>query len=106
MTSHMFDFIRNVVWHVNIPGPVLEIGSYVEAGQDHINMRMCFPPGTSYMGMDTLSGTGVDRQADLLNEAEMKALQIEFKPNVVLCLYVIEHIWKIKEAAKALAGFW
>lgn len=106
MTDHMLDFMRSLVWYADICGPVLEIGSYVEANQDHLDMRRAFPRGTPYLGIDTHEGPGVDRVADLMNSTQIDHLLAEHRPKVVLCLYVIEHVWVIHQAVKALADIW
>lgn len=106
MTPHMIDFVRNFVWYADIDGPVMEIGSYIEVNQDHLDLRKAFRAGTPYLGVDVLDGPGVDRKADLLDSEQMSALVREFSPRTVLCFYVIEHVWKIREATAALAAIW
>lgn len=106
MTSYMLEFIRNFVWSKGAVGPVLEIGSFVETHQEHLNLRRAFPPGTPYLGVDLLDGPGVDRKANLLDEGQMKTLLDSYAPKTTLCLYVLEHAWEIHKAAKALANIW
>lgn len=106
MTPHMIEFIRTMAHHAGISGPVLEIGSYIEVNQDHLNFRTAFPEGTPYVGVDVLEGPGVDRQVDLLNEEAMSRLVDEVQPKVVLCLYVLEHVWDIVTAARILGNLW
>ena len=104
MTQHMFDLVREMLAPVG--GPVLEIGSYVESQQDHLNMRNAFPADTHYIGIDANPGAGVDFVVDLLSPTEMDVLQRAFTPRVVLCLYVVEHAWRIHDAMRALADVW
>lgn len=106
MTSHMIDLVRNVVWYADIKGPILEIGSYIEDNQEHLDLRKAFPRGTPYTGVDVNEGPGVDRKVDLLNPEQMHAILYEVAPKAVFCLYVIEHVWDIKAAANALATLW
>lgn len=105
MTPHMLDFIRTFAWYADIRGPVLEIGSFIEAAQEHLDMRRAFPPG-KYLGVDVLPGPGVDRQVDLFNSKELEVAVEEVGPRVVLCLYVIEHVWEIQKAAAVLGDLW
>lgn len=106
MTPHMLDFVRTFVWYAEIRGPVLDVGSYVEANQEYLDFRRAFPVGTSYLGVDVLAGPGVDRKMDLLCADDVGAVLSDFCPRVVLCLYVVEHVWDIFAAARALASMW
>ena len=102
----MLEFVRNVAWFVPISGSVLEIGSYIEVNQEHLDLRRAFPPGTPYLGVDVLEGSGVNRQMDLLDPVQVSAAVEASSPNIVLCLYVIEHVWDISGAARALGNIW
>ena len=106
MTSHMIDFIRNFVWFANVKGPVLEIGSYIEINQGHLDLRRVFSADTKYLGIDVLEGPGVDRKVDMFDAEEMSKIMCELTPKTVMCLYVIEHVWKINEAAAILGNMW
>ena len=106
MTSHMIDFVRTFFWYVGRTGPVLEVGSYSESQQEHLNLRTAFAPGTPYLGVDVLDGPGVDRRMDLLDPVQVDAVYAEFTPAIVLCLYVVEHVWDIGRAAAALGDMW
>ena len=101
----MVDFVRNFAWFTEMRGPVLELGSYIESNQDHLDMRRAFPPG-KYVGADVLDGDGVDRKIDLLDINAVRALHAEVDPNVVLCLYVLEHVWDIRGATASLGALW
>lgn len=106
MTSHMIELVQFAAWCARMDGPVLEIGSYMEQNQEHLDMRKAFPQGTPYLGIDVLSGPGVDQQVDMLNPDQMTTLLSEYHPKVTLCLYVVEHVWDIKGAARVLANIW
>lgn len=106
MTPRMIDFVRAIAWSQDVRGSVLEIGSYIEANQEHLNLRQAFPRGTSYLGVDLLEGPGVDRRVDLLNRDQMGELLAGFTPSIVLCLYVVEHMWDIRGAFEALGALW
>lgn len=102
----MIGFVRDFVWHGRIDGPVLEIGSYIEANQEHLDMRRAFGAGTKYVGVDVLDGPGVDRKASVLDAGAMAAICDEVAPRVILCLYVLEHVWEIVQAAKVVCDLW
>ena len=105
MTSHMVDLISVFARDLNIKGPVLEIGSFIEPVQLDLNLRQAFPTET-YHGVDVVQGDGVDEIADLRNRVQMLALSAKIKPNVILCLYVLEHVWEIVDATKVLGAMW
>ena len=105
MTQHMFNLVRSMARHC-MKGAVLEIGSYIERGQEHLNLREAFPTPTEYLGVDVNDGDGVDRQMDLLNPDQVADVARDFAPTIILCLYVLEHVWEIRRAAQTLGGIW
>ncbi len=52
-----------------LDGPILEVGSYQVAGQEHISDLRSLFPGRQYTGIDVRPGPGVDRIADVENLA-------------------------------------
>ncbi|HEX4590444.1 MAG TPA: class I SAM-dependent methyltransferase [Gemmataceae bacterium] len=65
MNQFLRGVVRAVVESFDLPGPVLEIGSYQVAGQEHaINLRSLFP-GKEFIGVDFREGPGVDCVADV-----------------------------------------
>lgn len=102
----MLDLVQCASWYAAIDGPVLEVGSRVEVNQEHLDLRRAFPRGTPYLGVDVIDGPGVDRVVDLLAQAQVDALLADFTPRVTLCLYVLEHVWDVQGAARALAKIW
>jgi SAM-dependent methyltransferase len=84
-----------------LPGPILEIGSYLVEGQEHIaNLRTLFP-GRSYIGIDMRPGPGVDRVC------EVESLPFaDASVGTVLALSTFEHVrhfWKgFAEVARVL----
>jgi SAM-dependent methyltransferase len=57
--------VRAVAETFELPGPILEVGSYLVAGQEEIaDLRSLFP-GRDYLGIDIRPGPGVDRVADV-----------------------------------------
>jgi SAM-dependent methyltransferase len=56
---------RAVAETFELPGPILEVGSYLVDGQEEIaDLRSLFP-GRDYLGIDIRPGPGVDRVADV-----------------------------------------
>src|SRR5215472_17239718 len=56
---------RAVAETFDLPGPILEVGSYQVPGQEEIaNLRGLFP-GKPYLGVDVRQGPGVDQVADV-----------------------------------------
>jgi SAM-dependent methyltransferase len=49
----------------DLPGPVVEIGSYQVAGQEEIADLRSFFPGKPFVGIDRRPGPGVDQVADV-----------------------------------------
>ena len=104
MTQHMFDLIRDLFGAAD--GPILEIGSYIESKQDHLNMRNAFRSDVRYVGIDANPGAGVDFVVDMLNPKEMDTLLRVLAPRITICLYVIEHTLRVHDAMRALADVW
>ncbi|MBA4066007.1 MAG: methyltransferase type 11 [Isosphaera sp.] len=83
---------RAMVESFDLPGPVLEVGSYQVAGQqDLIDLRGLFP-GREYTGVDFRPGPGVDLVADV------EALPLPTgSVGTVVAFSVFEHVrrfWK------------
>ncbi|MBV9126244.1 MAG: class I SAM-dependent methyltransferase [Planctomycetes bacterium] len=65
MMPFLHGLVRAVAESFDLPGPILEIGSYQVAGQEGItNLRPLFP-GRAYLGVDMRPGPGVDQVADV-----------------------------------------
>lgn len=65
MNGFLRGVARSMIEAFDLPGPVLEIGSYQVAGQEElINLRGLFP-GRGYTGVDFRPGPGVDLVADV-----------------------------------------
>jgi SAM-dependent methyltransferase len=78
---------RAVTEAFDLPGPVLEVGSYQVAGQeDLINLRALFT-GKPYQGIDVRPGPGVDQVADV--EALPHA---DASVGTVVALSTFEHV--------------
>ena len=92
MNHLLHGMVRAVSETFSLPGPILEVGSYLVSGQDHIgNLRELFP-GRDYVGMDMRAGPGVDlvaRVEDIPRE--------DASVGTVLALNTFEHVkqfWK------------
>jgi SAM-dependent methyltransferase len=65
MNRFLHGVARAVTETFALPGPVVEIGSYLVPGQEGLaNLRELFP-GRDYLGVDLRPGPGVDRVADV-----------------------------------------
>ena len=102
----MLDFVRTLARCADLSGPVLDIGSYIEDGQASLDLRRAFPRGSRYVGVDVLEGPGVDHKCDFLDASQVDDLLVELQPKVIVCLYVLEHVWDIQLAARSLARIW
>jgi SAM-dependent methyltransferase len=56
---------RAIAEAFDLPGPILEIGSYQVAGQEEVAELRALFPGKPYIGIDTRLGPGVDQVADV-----------------------------------------
>src|SRR5258708_37324560 len=56
---------RAVAETFDLPGPILEVGSYQVPGQEEISDLRSLFPGRSYVGIDKRTGPGVDQVADV-----------------------------------------
>jgi SAM-dependent methyltransferase len=92
MNQFLRGVVRSMVESFDLPGPVLEIGSYQVAGQeDLIDLRGLFP-GREYTGVDFRPGPGVDLVANVENLPLPTA-----SVGTVLAFSVFEHVkrfWK------------
>jgi GT2 family glycosyltransferase/SAM-dependent methyltransferase len=65
MNEFLNGVARAVAETFDLPGPILEVGSYLVPGQGDIaNLRPLFP-GKTYAGVDKRPGPGVDQMADV-----------------------------------------
>ena len=92
----MNPFLRGLARAVSetftLPGPILEVGSYIIDGQEKIgDLRSCFP-GRPYVGVDKRPGPGVDIVADV-----ERLPQADAAFGTVIALSTFEHVerfWK------------
>jgi SAM-dependent methyltransferase len=65
MNKFLHGVARAVAETIDLPEPILEVGSYQVAGQENIiNLRALFPD-KEYLGVDMRPGPGVDEVADV-----------------------------------------
>lgn len=106
MTSRFLNLLRSAVVHGCGEAPVLEIGSCTAPDQEHLDPRSAFPPRAAYVGLDSIPGPGVQRVCDVFDEGSMLRLADEVMPRMILCAYVLEHVWEIRRAASILSSIW
>ena len=92
MNTLLRGMVRAVAETFDLPGPILEVGSYqVEDQEDIADLRPLFP-GRPYVGLDMRPGPGVDLVGDV------EALpQADASVGTVLALETFEHVrhfWK------------
>ena len=86
---------------------VLEIGSLIVEGQEHLSVRKYFPEA-EYIGVDMQQGNGVDVVADFIDFSEnfngtSYYYKHEEEYDLILCLDMLEHAkepFEIIESAK------
>ena len=92
MNQLLHGMTRAVAQSFDLPGPILEVGSYLVPGQEKIsNLRDLFPD-RGYIGMDMRSGPGVDLVANIEDIPRPDA-----SVGTVIALSTLEHVkhfWK------------
>jgi SAM-dependent methyltransferase len=87
MTPFLRGLARAVIESFDLPGPVLEIGSYQVAGQEALGDLRGLLPGKPYVGVDMRPGPGVDCVADV------EALpQADGSVGTVIAMSTFEHV--------------
>ena len=87
MNTLLRGMVRAVAETFDLPGPILEIGSYqVENQEDVADLRSLFP-GKPYVGLDMRPGPGVD----VVGEVEALP-QADGSVGTVLALETFEHV--------------
>jgi SAM-dependent methyltransferase len=87
MNHFLHGVARAVAETFELPGPILEIGSYQVSGQETIaDLRSLFP-GREYIGVDMRAGPGVDCVADVAQLPYADA-----SVGTVLALSTFEHV--------------
>jgi SAM-dependent methyltransferase len=92
MNRMLRGLVRAVAESFDLPGPVLEVGSYQVAGQEEMADLRRFFPGRRYLGLDRRPGPGVD----LLGDVEQLPFD-DGSVGTVLALGTFEHVgrfWK------------
>jgi len=65
MNRFIHGVVRAIAQSIDLPEPILEVGSYQVEGQDDVsNLRTMFP-GREYQGLDVRPGRGVDLVANV-----------------------------------------
>lgn len=92
MMHFLHGLARAVAETFDLPGPVLEIGSYQVEGQETIADLRPFFPGKTYVGMDMRPGPGVDLVGDVEGMPQADA-----SVGTVIAMSTFEHVrhfWK------------
>ena len=87
MNHFIHGVTRALVETFDLPGPILEIGSYQVEGQQSIANLRTFFPATNYLGIDMRPGPGVDCVANV-----EKLPQRTASVGTVLALNTFEHV--------------
>jgi SAM-dependent methyltransferase len=94
----LYGLARAVTTAFDLPGPVLEVGSFVVPGQEALgDLRRLFP-GRDYLGIDMRPGPGVDQVADVEDLPFADGSM-----GTVICLSTFEHVrhfWRGFEEAR------
>src|SRR5438105_7444115 len=87
MNRFIHGMVRAVAESIELPEPIVEVGSYQVAGQDEVsNLRALFP-GREYQGLDARPGPGVDLVADV-EDLPLPSASV----GTVLALNTFEHV--------------
>lgn len=93
MRHNVREFVKMVTEHIDLPEPIIEIGSYQVEGQEELaNLRPLFP-GKRFTGCDMRPGNGVDR----IENVECLSFQDE-SVGTIICMDTLEHVRNIISA--------
>jgi SAM-dependent methyltransferase len=87
MNAFMRGLVRAVAESFDLPGPIVEVGSYLVEGQEEIADLRRFFPGRPYVGLDRRPGPGVDLVADV-----ERLPQADGSVGTVLAIGTFEHV--------------
>src|SRR5215831_10178505 len=98
MNRFLHGVARALAETFDLPGPVLEIGSYQVPGQEHLaDLRALFP-GKPYTGLDMRPGPGVDLVGDAQNLPHADG-----SVGTVIAMSTLEHVprfWRAFDEAR------
>ena len=98
MRKQVYEIVKIVAESLPKKIKVLEIGSLIVPGQEHLSVRKLFPEA-EYIGVDMQKGNGVDVVEDCINYCYYN----ENEYDLILCLDMLEHAkepFEIIESAK------
>ena len=87
MTPFLHGVARAFAGAFELPGPILEVGSYQVPGEEAVNNLRELFPGRAYLGMDIRAGKGVD----LVGSVE-ELPQAAGSVGTVIAMSVFEHV--------------
>ena len=98
MRKQVYEIVKIVAESLQKKIKVLEIGSLIVEGQEHLSVRKLFPEA-EYIGIDMQKGNGVDVVEDCINYCYFN----ENEYDLILCLDMLEHAkepFEVIESAK------
>src|SRR5262245_59609970 len=87
MNAFIHGMVRAVAATFDLPGPVLEVGSYQVEGQRPLSDLRPLFPGRAYVGLDARPGPGVDLVGDVEDLPQPDA-----SVGTVLAVCTFEHV--------------
>ena len=102
MRKQVYEIVKIVAESLPKKIKVLEIGSLIVEGQEHLSVRKYFPEA-EYVGVDMQKGNGVDVVADCIDYCYDGYYQSGKESDLILCLDMLEHAkepFEVIESAK------
>jgi len=107
MRKQVYEIVKIVAESLPKKIKVLEIGSLIVEGQEHLSVRKLFPEA-EYIGVDMQQGNGVDIVADCIDYCYNYYQSGSEVFDLILCLDMLEHAKKpfevIESAKQCLKG--
>jgi hypothetical protein len=100
MTPNVRRFVEVVAKNISPPEPIVEIGSYIVKGHEHLANLRNFFPGSEYIGCDIRKGPGVDKLENIeklsfKNESIGTLLILETLEHVQNCIRALEEAYRV-----------
>ena len=94
MRTHVRNFVSMVTSVVDLPEPIVEIGSYQVDGQHELADLRPLLPGKQYIGCDMRAGPGVDR----VENVETGLTFSDESIGTIICVETLEHVFDVLAA--------
>jgi SAM-dependent methyltransferase len=95
MRGNVFEFARVVVAGIELPEPIVEIGSYLVPGERYPADLRPLLPGKQFIGCDAREGPGVDRVEDVH--------RLSFDDASVGTVFLLETLEHVRDPLRAMA---